>query len=46
MQKGSSIVKEQKRDIGSDVSQEKLKRKSFMVGNLIRDDLDLILVGN
>ena len=45
-QKGSSVVREQKGDVGSDVSQGKVKRESSMVGNLIRDDSDLILVGN
>ena len=46
MQKGSSVVREQKRNIRSDVSQEKLKQESSIVDNLIHDDSDLILVGN
>ncbi len=37
-QKGSSVVREQKGDVGPDVSLGKLKRKSYMIGNLIRDD--------
>ncbi len=45
-QKGSSVVKEQKGNVGPDVSLEKLKRESSMVGNLIRDDSDLMLVSN
>ena len=46
MQKDLSVVREQKKDVGSDVSQGKLKWESSMVGNLIRDKSNLILVGN
>ena len=46
MQKGSSIVREQKEDIGLDVSQGKLKRESSMIVNFIHDDSDLTLVDN
>ena len=46
MQKGSSVVREQKGDVGSDISYRKLKRESSIVGNLIHDDSDLILVSN
>ena len=45
-QKGSSVVKEQRRDVGSDISQEKLKQNTSMIDNLIYDDSDLILVGS
>ena len=37
MQKGSSIVREQKGDVRSDVSQGKLKQESSIVGNCKRE---------
>ncbi len=44
--KGSSVVKEMKGDVGPDVSIGKLNRENSMVGNLILDDSDLMLVSN
>ena len=45
-QKSSSVVRDQKGDIRSDLSKRKLKSESSMGGNLICDDSNLILVGN
>lgn len=46
MQESVSVVGAQNRDIELGICLQKLKRKSFGLGNSVFEDLDLMLVGN